>query len=52
MELQIIRSRGLSFRRNQELVTKHKLLEKPLSHIVLREFVVHRSKYGGVLFVR
>ena len=52
MELELIGSRCLCFWRDQELVSKHELLEEPLGHFVLRELVEHGSKHRGALLVR
>ena len=52
MELELIGSRCLCLGRDQELVSKHKLLEESLGHVVLRELVEHGSKNRGALLVR
>ena len=52
MELELIGSRCLCLGRDQELVSKHELLEESLGHFVLRELVEHGSKHRGTLLVR
>ena len=52
MEFELIGSRCLCLRRDQELVSKHELLEESLGHVVLRELVEHGSEHRGALLVR
>jgi hypothetical protein len=52
MELELIGSRCLCLWRDQKIVSKHKLLEESLGHVILRELVEHGSKNWGALLVR
>ena len=52
MELELIGSRCLCLWRDQEIVSKHELLEESLGHVILRELVEHGSKNRGALLVR
>ena len=52
MELELIGSRCLCLWRDQEIVSKHELLEESLGHAILRKLVEHGSKNRGALLVR